>query len=323
MALSRRVLMSLIDSLDIMISPYDESDLVENRYILHNNGTISYQEDEKLARNTIQNSSMKPALISNKIPAKGFCILPNRVYYLTAKEDVASTKYSCSVAPHRDLTAYGLNVTTDANINFNCPGAVTMMITSIQPVMIYPNQVLAECYFSPADDGGAQVPIGGIIMWTGDALPYGYRVCDGQYGTPDLREKFIVGANYGYDAEMDTYNPGTLSTGGQNEVTLGIENLPAHHHAITTKETTVGKESTEITYVTDVTSTSPEPDPEGTEGDEAPSTEIIITRETTEVVTTVDPDEQMVVGNTEDAGANVAFDNRPVFQSLIFIMRYL
>lgn len=323
MALSRRVLLSLIESGDIAINPYDESDLTENRYILHNNGSIAYQEDENLARNTVQNSTSKPAWIYSKIPARGFCILPNRVYYLTTKESVVSTKYSCSVAPHRDLTVYGLNVTTDANINFNCPGTVTMMITSIQPVTIYPNQVLAECYFSPADDGGAQVPIGGIIMWTGATLPYGYHVCDGKNGTPDLREKFIVGANYGYDDETDTYNPGTLSSGGQNSVTLAVDNLPAHHHGITTKETSVGKESTPITYVTDVTSESPTPPAEGEAGTGTVSETITTTKETTEVITSVTPDEKTVVGNTEDVGSGEAFDNRPLYQSLIFIMRYM
>ena len=37
------------------------------------------------------------------------------------------------------------------------------------------------------------VPIGGIILWKGDvaSIPDGYALCNGDNGTPDLRNKFI------------------------------------------------------------------------------------------------------------------------------------
>ena len=42
-----------------------------------------------------------------------------------------------------------------------------------------------------------QVPIGGIIMWSGSItdIPNKWALCDGQNSTPDLRERFIVGAS--------------------------------------------------------------------------------------------------------------------------------
>ena len=42
-------------------------------------------------------------------------------------------------------------------------------------------------------------PSGGIIMWSGatDDIPTGWVICDGQNGTPDLRNRFIVGATAG------------------------------------------------------------------------------------------------------------------------------
>ena len=49
------------------------------------------------------------------------------------------------------------------------------------------------------------VPIGSIIMWTGNrvTLPSNYKLCDGTtyngIPTPDLRNKFIIGANYHQD----------------------------------------------------------------------------------------------------------------------------
>lgn len=41
--------------------------------------------------------------------------------------------------------------------------------------------------------GFGTVPLGGIIMWNGDALPEGYKYCDGKNGRPDLLGKFILG----------------------------------------------------------------------------------------------------------------------------------
>lgn len=49
-----------------------------------------------------------------------------------------------------------------------------------------------------ADNG---VPVGGIIMWSGLLvdIPLGWQLCDGTVPTPDLRDRFIVGAAAGID----------------------------------------------------------------------------------------------------------------------------
>lgn len=53
-------------------------------------------------------------------------------------------------------------------------------------------------------------PRGLILLWHGAIvdIPAGYALCNGDGETPDLRDKFIVGAG-------DTYNPG--NTGGATE----------------------------------------------------------------------------------------------------------
>ncbi len=40
------------------------------------------------------------------------------------------------------------------------------------------------------------VPIGGIINWSGAIvdIPERFQLCDGTNGTPDLRNKFVIGA---------------------------------------------------------------------------------------------------------------------------------
>lgn len=44
------------------------------------------------------------------------------------------------------------------------------------------------------------IPSGGIIMWSGDIskIPAGWKLCDGSNGTPDLRDRFVVGAGTSY-----------------------------------------------------------------------------------------------------------------------------
>jgi hypothetical protein len=42
----------------------------------------------------------------------------------------------------------------------------------------------------------SQLPAGVIVMWSGslDKIPSGWVLCDGRDGTPDLRDRFVVGA---------------------------------------------------------------------------------------------------------------------------------
>lgn len=49
----------------------------------------------------------------------------------------------------------------------------------------------------------APIPIGGIIMWSGavSAIPTGWSLCNGSNGTPDLRNRFVVGAGSTYDVD--------------------------------------------------------------------------------------------------------------------------
>ena len=51
-----------------------------------------------------------------------------------------------------------------------------------------------------AEAAPVQIPSGVIVMWSGavDAVPNGWLLCNGKNGTPDLTDRFIVGAGGGY-----------------------------------------------------------------------------------------------------------------------------
>ena len=73
------------------------------------------------------------------------------------------------------------------------------------------------------------IPIGGIILWSGSVatIPDGYALCNGSNGTPNLRNKFILGA-YSDNASVAYPNVPPNSTGGSaNAVVV------SHNHAIT------------------------------------------------------------------------------------------
>ncbi len=61
------------------------------------------------------------------------------------------------------------------------------------------------------------IPRGAIMMWSGNTAPSGWALCDGENGTPDLRERFVLGAG-------GSVNKG--SVGGNSSITI-----PAHVHA--------------------------------------------------------------------------------------------
>lgn len=88
------------------------------------------------------------------------------------------------------------------------------------------NQILAEQYDI--------LPTGTILMyngknWQNDVTIPGWYMCDGQNGTPDLRERFIAGCSYSADRTIPNA-PGNF--GGDNSFRLKTDHLPAHAHSI-------------------------------------------------------------------------------------------
>ena len=71
------------------------------------------------------------------------------------------------------------------------------------------SEVLGDIGAAPSASG---VPTGAIMMWSGasTAIPTGWVLCDGTNSTPDLRNRFVIGAG-------DTYAVG--ATGGSSTTT--------------------------------------------------------------------------------------------------------
>lgn len=74
-----------------------------------------------------------------------------------------------------------------------------------------------------AESTSSSVPQGSIIPWYGSIgnIPNGFALCDGTNGTPDLRDRFLVGAG-------NLYTLG--NTGGENSHQLTVAEMPSHQH---------------------------------------------------------------------------------------------
>jgi microcystin-dependent protein len=96
---------------------------------------------------------------------------------------------------------------------------------TVDGVELTPRKRLASVpYAISAGSGG--IPKGGIIMWSGAVVPTGWALCDGQNGTPDLRNRFVVGAGTG-----SIYAIG--ATGGSTTKNLShTHSETVHSHAI-------------------------------------------------------------------------------------------
>ena len=93
-------------------------------------------------------------------------------------------------------------------------------------IAITPRQrILSAPYALNSDSSSLNNMKGAIMMWSGtvDDRPEGWAICDGTQGTPDLTDRFIVGAGFNY---------GVGERGGAIAVKLTAAEMPSHNHTV-------------------------------------------------------------------------------------------
>lgn len=86
-------------------------------------------------------------------------------------------------------------------------------------------------YIQENSGSSASVPSGFIGIWSGSSgnIPSGWQLCDGTNGTPDLRDKFVLGAGTNHIVG---------ATGGEETHKLTINEMPSHTHFVSYGEKT-------------------------------------------------------------------------------------
>lgn len=75
------------------------------------------------------------------------------------------------------------------------------------------------------------IPAGGILLWSGSigSIPAGYVLCNGANGTPDLRDRFIVGAGSTYAVNATGGSPDAVLVSHTHTATSVVTD-PGHNH---------------------------------------------------------------------------------------------
>jgi hypothetical protein len=78
----------------------------------------------------------------------------------------------------------------------------------------------------------ASFPTGGIILWSGSvaSIPSGWALCNGSNGTPDLRNRFVVGAGSTYAVAATGGSADAIVVSHTHTATSTVTD-PGHNHS--------------------------------------------------------------------------------------------
>ena len=160
---------------------------------------------------------------------------------------------------------------------------------------------------------GGAIPQGGIILWSGaaDAIPSGFALCDGSGSTPDLRGRFVVG----YSNTDGDYDVG--DSGGNKSTTLATTNLPSHSHPIGGN---TGSQNLTHNH-SYVGHTYPGSGPEQNQSGGPEDRTSFNDNKTTGNNSGNLDHSHTLPANTGNTGSGTAFENRPPYYALCYIMK--
>lgn len=153
----------------------------------------------------------------------------------------------------------------------------------------------------------SSVPTGAIILWSGStaSIPSGWVLCNGSNSTPDLRDRFVVGAGSSY---------GVNAIGGASSITLATNQIPAHNHSASSSSSTTIHDSGHSHSISAL-----RPSESGnTISTSSGGTAVTASTNSATTGITASTSTSTSIGNT---GSGHSHENRPPYYALAYIMK--
>ena len=144
-----------------------------------------------------------------------------KLNYNFENDDITSKSINAGSGQFNNISLNTINATS----HITTTATITALdLTATNNVSVGSSVTAGSFYGDGSNLTGIEAFVKGmIILWYGDTnnVPTGFALCDGTNDTPDLRDKFVVGAG-------SAYTPG--DTGGADSVTLTVDQIPPHTH---------------------------------------------------------------------------------------------
>jgi microcystin-dependent protein len=239
-------------------------------------------------------------------------------YYTSTSVDSAITTALSSyyTSTEVDTAISGINTALEDYAPLASP-ALTGTPTAPTPATTDDSTTIATTEFTQALMQ-AILPAGVITMWSGSivSIPSGWALCDGTGGTPNLTNRFIVGAGDDYSV---------ADNGGVSSTTLTTAELPGHTHTGTTA--TSGAHSHFVANgdaVNATTSALSSSNTIGKNGSQSATSFNYLLGGTSTTANQGLTDEEAAHSHTfttASTGDGDAFENRPPYYALAYIMK--
>jgi hypothetical protein len=157
---------------------------------------------------------MTPFLGADTLPLAGGLLY---TYQAGSTTPLAAYADNSGNIPCTNPIVLGTNGIAPTEIWLNSSNAYKFVLATSANITLYTYDNISGI---PSSASLVNVPSGAILVWSGaiSAVPAGYTLCNGQNGTPNLQNSFVVGAgnSFSVNATGGFASSGVMTSGGTN-----------------------------------------------------------------------------------------------------------